>query len=102
MYVSIKNATLTPSGRKRRVCVNQPDGLTHPRFHQNRGGTSGPNEGSWCPSSSSFANIAPGAPPGSKTFDALLRIQYRDFDEALYDLDDYTLTAFTFGVKGHF
>ena len=38
----------------------------------------------------------------SKTFDALLRIQYRDFDEALYDLDDYTLTAFTFGVKGHF
>lgn len=38
----------------------------------------------------------------SKTFDALLRIQYRDFDEALYDLDDYTLTAFTFGVKGRF
>ena len=38
----------------------------------------------------------------SKTFDALLRIQYRDFDEALYNLDDYTLTAFTFGVKGHF
>gem|GEM_PF-5077325 len=30
MYVSIKNATLTPSGRKIRVCVNQPDGLTHP------------------------------------------------------------------------
>jgi len=30
VYVSIKNATLTPSGRKRRVCVNQPDGLTHP------------------------------------------------------------------------
>ena len=38
----------------------------------------------------------------SKTFDALLRIQYRDFDEALYNLDDYTLTAFTFGVKGRF
>jgi len=38
----------------------------------------------------------------SKTFDALLRIQYRHFDEALYNLDDYTLTAFTFGVKGHF
>ena len=30
VYVSIKNATLTPSERKRRVCVNQPDGLTHP------------------------------------------------------------------------
>ena len=30
VYVSIKNATLTPSGRKIRVCVNQPDGLTHP------------------------------------------------------------------------
>lgn len=38
----------------------------------------------------------------SKTFDALLRIQYRDFDEGLYSLDDYTLTAFTFGVKGRF
>ena len=30
VYVSIKNATLTPSGRKRRVCVNQSDGLTNP------------------------------------------------------------------------
>ena len=30
MYVSIKNATLTPSGQKRRGCVNQSDGLTHP------------------------------------------------------------------------
>lgn len=38
----------------------------------------------------------------SKTFDALLRVRYRRFDEALYRLDDYTLTAFTFGVKGRF
>lgn len=38
----------------------------------------------------------------SKAFDALLRVQYRRFDEALYRLDDYTLTAFTFGVKGRF
>ena len=38
----------------------------------------------------------------SKTFDAVLRIQYRRFDEALYNLDDYTLTAFTLGVRGHF
>ena len=38
----------------------------------------------------------------SKTFDALLRVQFRHFDESLYHLDDYTLTAFTFGVKGHF
>ena len=38
----------------------------------------------------------------SKAFDALLRVQYRRFDEALYNLDDYTLTAFTFGVKGRF
>jgi len=30
VYVSIKNATLTPSERKRRVCVNQSDGLTNP------------------------------------------------------------------------
>ena len=27
MYVSIKNRILTPSGQKRRVCVNQPDRL---------------------------------------------------------------------------
>lgn len=38
----------------------------------------------------------------SKTFDALLRVHYRRFDEALYQLDDYTLTAFTLGVKGRF
>lgn len=38
----------------------------------------------------------------SKTFDALVKVRYRRFDEALYDLDDYTLTAFTFGVRGHF
>lgn len=38
----------------------------------------------------------------SKAFDALLRVHYRRFDEALYSLDDYTLTAFTFGVKGRF
>ena len=30
MYVSIKNRILTQSGQKSRVCVNQPDGLTHP------------------------------------------------------------------------
>ena len=29
-YVSIKIPVLTHSGRKRRVCVNQPDRLTHP------------------------------------------------------------------------
>ena len=29
MYVSIKNRTLTQSGQKSRVCVNQPDRLTH-------------------------------------------------------------------------
>ena len=29
-YVSIKIPALTHSGRKRRVCVNQPDRLTHP------------------------------------------------------------------------
>lgn len=38
----------------------------------------------------------------SKAFDALLRVHYRRFDEALYRLDDYTLTAFTLGVKGRF
>ena len=30
MYVSIKIPALTHSGRKSRVCVNQPDRLTHP------------------------------------------------------------------------
>ena len=29
-YVSIKIPALTHSGRKSRVCVNQPDRLTHP------------------------------------------------------------------------
>ena len=29
-YVSIKITALTHSGRKSRVCVNQPDRLTHP------------------------------------------------------------------------
>ncbi len=29
-YVSIKTSALTHSGRKSRVCVNQPDRLTHP------------------------------------------------------------------------
>ena len=29
MYVSIKTPPLTHSGRKSRVCVNQPDRLTH-------------------------------------------------------------------------
>ena len=29
-YVSIKNRILTPSGQKRRVCVNALDRLTHP------------------------------------------------------------------------
>ena len=29
-YVSIKIPPLTHSGRKSRVCVNQPDRLTHP------------------------------------------------------------------------
>jgi len=38
----------------------------------------------------------------SKALDVLLRVQIRRFDEALYHLDDYTLTAFTLGVRGHF
>jgi opacity protein-like surface antigen len=38
----------------------------------------------------------------TKSLEALVKVRYRRFDEALYDLDDYTLTAFTFGVKGRF
>ena len=38
----------------------------------------------------------------SKALDALLRVQVRRFDQALYRLDDYTLTSFTLGVRGHF
>ncbi len=38
----------------------------------------------------------------TKTLDALVRYHYRRFDEALYSLDDYTLSAFTLGVRGRF
>jgi hypothetical protein len=38
----------------------------------------------------------------TKSLDGLFRFHFRRFEEALYSLDDYTLSAFTLGVRGRF